>query len=182
MTTGHVFIATSLDGFVARPDHRIDWLTKQPDAGHDLGYESFSKSVDGIVMGRGSYENVLTFGDWPYKVPTMVMSKTLRQSDVAEDIQDKVTITALDPEPLMTALDDSGWSRAYVDGGKVVQSFINEGLIEDMVITTVPILIGQGIRLFGPLAQDIDLELTKSASFDNGLVQSTYRLVKPARA
>jgi len=75
MTTGHVFIATSLDGFIARKDHQIDWLTKQPTQGEDLGWEGFMERVDGLVMGRGTFETVLTLGPWPYRKPVVVMSK-----------------------------------------------------------------------------------------------------------
>ena len=179
MITGHVFIATSLDGFIAREDHRLDWLMKQHTEGEDHGYRVFIESVDGIVMGRGSYENVLTFGEWPYTKPVVVMSRTLSQAAVPADLDGRVEVTALDPPELMQRLEQGGWSRAYVDGGRVVRSFIRCGLIEEIALTTVPILIGGGIRLFGGLAQDIDLELVDSRSFRSGMVQTRYR-IKPA--
>ena len=179
MITGHVFIATSLDGFVARKDHQIDWLIKQKTSGEDYGYDDFMKSVDGIVMGSGSYKTVLTFGDWPYKKPVVIMSKTLVQSDIPEELKDKVNLTDLDPPELMESLQKDGWSCAYIDGGKVVQSFIRYGLIEDFILTTVPILIGSGIRLFGEINSDIDLSLIDSKPLKSGLVQeplSGFRL------
>lgn len=176
MTTGHVFIATSLDGYVAGTDHRLDWLMKQPTEGEEQGYDEFIDSVDGLVMGRGSYETVLGFGEWPYKKPVYVMSKTLSQSDVPEALQGSVHITDLEPPALMKWLDESGWIRAYVDGGKVVQSFVRAGLIEDFIVTTVPVLIGDGVRLFGEIESDIDLEFVSVKSFPSGLVQSKYRV------
>ncbi len=178
MVTGHVFIATSLDGFVARRDHQLDWLMKQNTDGEDHGYDDFTASVDGIVMGRGSYQNVLSFGDWPYSKPVIVMSKTLSQSDIPSELADKVRLTDLDPPELMHSLQKDGWSRAYIDGGKVVQSFIKCGLIEDLVLTTVPILIGEGHRLFGEVADDIDLELIGVKSFESGMVQTRYRVIR----
>lgn len=178
MTTGHVYIATSVDGMVARSNHQIDWLMKQDTTGEDHGYDEFMDSVDGIVMGRGSYENVLTFGEWPYKKPVVVMSKTLKPQDIPAGIKDKIHLTDLDPPELMQSLEKDGWSRAYIDGGKVVQSFIKCGLIEDFVLTTVPILIGDGIRLFGDIDKDIDLEFVNSKSFKSGLVQNYYRIAR----
>jgi dihydrofolate reductase len=162
---------------VARLDHQLDWLTKQATDGEDHGYEAFVAGVDGIVMGRGSYENVLSFGEWPYQKPVIVMSQTLSQDDLPAELRDRVRLGCLSPADLMKSVHLEGWARAYIDGGKLVQSFINEGLIEDLVVTTVPILIGSGRRLFGDLGGDIDLELLASRSFKSGLVQSRYRIV-----
>jgi len=178
MTTGHVFIATSLDGFVARTDHRIDWLTKQPTTGEEHGYEAFMEGVDGIIMGRGSYENVLTFGDWPYSKPVIVMSRSLSPSDLPLALRDKVRLTSLTPAALMQSVAKDGWARAYVDGGKVVQSFIRDGLIDDIVLATIPILIGEGLSLFGATEEDIDLKLLNTAAFPSGIVQSHYQVTR----
>lgn len=180
MTTGHVFIATSLDGFVARSDHQLDWLMKQDTAGEDHGFEEFMASVDGLVMGRGSYETVLGFDqEWPYAKPVIVLSRSLSQSDVPAALAEKVEVSALDPAALMVRLAKDGWSRVYVDGGRVVQSFIRLGLVESIVLTRVPILIGDGVPLFGEIERDIDLELLNSKSFGSGMVQSHYRLKNP---
>lgn len=176
MTTGHVFIATSLDGFVARANHKIDWLTKHQTEGEDHGYESFVATVDGVVMGRGSYRTVLSFGQWPYQKPVVVMSKTLTPDDVPPPLRHSVEITRLDPIELMQELKKRGWTHAYIDGGRVVQSFIRHGLIKELTLTTVPTLIGDGIRLFGQLDRDIDLELIEGKTFGSGLVQARYRI------
>jgi dihydrofolate reductase len=183
MTTGHVYIATSLDGFVARRDHRLDWLMKHPTDGEDHGYDDFIESVDGIVMGRGTYETVLAFEKWPYTKPVVVMSKALSQADsVPPCLEGKVRLVRLDPPDLMRSLHEEGWSRAYVDGGKVVQSFLRCGLIEDVVITTVPTLIGDGRRLFGDIDRDIDLELIGVTPFESGLVQTRCRVLRGVAA
>ncbi|MCR9137312.1 MAG: dihydrofolate reductase family protein [Alphaproteobacteria bacterium] len=176
MTTGHVFMAMSIDGFVARQDHRLDWLMKQKTEGEDHGYDEFMASVDGLIMGSGSFRNVLTFGDWPYRKPVIVMSRSLTTGDIPLDVRDKVSITPLDPGGVMASLAKKGWRRAYVDGGLVVQSFLRAGLVGDMTITLIPILIGSGRRLFGQLDRDIDLELLASKSFPSGLVQTRYRI------
>jgi len=164
MATAHVFIATSLDGFIARADGDIDWLLQRDDPAEDHGYSAFIADKDVIVMGRGSYEKVLTFESWFYDRPVVVLSEQLAHSPV--------------PAALMEELAGQGVHRVYVDGGQLVQSFLRDGLVADMVITTVPVLIGSGRPLFGRLQQDVDLKLVSSCCFPSGLVQSTYRLVR----
>ncbi len=177
MITGHVFISTSLDGFVAGPSGELDWLMKQETEGEDHGYDAFMDTVDGLVMGRGSFQTVLTFAEWSYAKPVVVMSRTLTQKDIPEAISDKVELTTLEPPQVMKMLDERGWRRVYVDGGKVVQSFIRAGLISDMILTRVPVLIGEGIPLFGPLDREIDFEHLDTRSFPSGLVTSRYRTI-----
>lgn len=169
-------MATSLDGFVAREDHKLDWLMKQDTQGEDHGYDAFIESVDGIIMGSGSFRTVIGFEEWPYTIPVVVMSQTLTSRDVPARLQGKVKLSALEPQELLARLESEGWERAYIDGGKIVQTFLRLGLIEDLVLTTAPILIGKGKRLFGPGDRDIDLGLVSSKSFASGLVQSHYRV------
>jgi len=176
MTTAHVFIATSLDGFIARPDGDIDWLLQRDDPTEDHGYAGFIADKDVIVMGRGSYEKVLTFDTWFYERPVVVLSEQLANSPVPEALKGKVRFSNLSPRDVMEELAAQGVRRVYVDGGKVVQSFLRDGLVADLVITTVPVLIGSGRPLFGALQRDVELKLVSSRSFPSGLVQSTYRL------
>ncbi|MFW8594135.1 dihydrofolate reductase family protein [Cribrihabitans neustonicus] len=178
MTTGHVFIATSLDGYVARQDHSLDWLTRQPGTSdEESGFAAFMDSVDGLVMGTGSFRNVLGFGQWPYSKPVIVLSSSLTSGDVPGHLQDKVRLSRASPAGLMQELQQEGWRRAYIDGGRLVQSFLRQELIADLTITTVPVLIGSGIPLFGPLDSDIGLELMASRRLGTGMVQNTYRIV-----
>ncbi|MCB4454946.1 dihydrofolate reductase family protein [Leisingera sp. McT4-56] len=177
MTTGHVFIATSLDGFVARQDHSLDWLHKQPVAeDDDGGFAAFMDSVDGLVMGTGSFRTLLGFGHWPYTKPVVVLSSSLTEQDIPEELKDKVRLSTAAPADLMQKLQQEGWTRAYIDGGRMVQSFLRQGLIADLTITTVPILIGSGIPLFGSLDQDIDLQVASSRILPTGMVQTTFRV------
>lgn len=177
MTTGHMFMAMSLDGFVAREDHGLDWLMKQKTDGEEHGHAAFMASVDGIVMGSGSFRTVLSFDPWPYDKPVIVLSETMTQNDIPQDLRRKVTVSALAPRDLMETLSRQGWRRAYIDGGMIIQSFMRAGLIADMTVTIVPILIGTGKRMFGPLDADIDLRLMESTSFPSGLVTSRYVVV-----
>lgn len=176
MISGHVFIATSLDGFIAREDGGIDWLLERDVAGEDHGYETFIADIDGIIMGRGSYEKVLTFDPWPYTKPVIVLSRQLAASEVPEKLEGKVRFTNESPREVMSRLAKDGWKKVYVDGGQIIQSFLREGLIADMVITTIPVLIGRGRRLFDSLDRDVPLTHLSTKAFPSGLVQSKWRV------
>ncbi|XAH22177.1 dihydrofolate reductase family protein [Xylophilus sp. GW821-FHT01B05] len=176
MTTAHVFIATSLDGFIARADGGIDCLLQRDDPAEEHGYATFIADKDMIVMGRGTYEKVLGFGAWPYDRPVLVLSKQLANAPVPEALQGKLRFSSRAPKEAMQELAAQGVRQVYVDGGQLVQSFLRDGLVADMVITTVPVLIGSGRPLFGALPHDVDLQLLSSHSFPSGLVQSRYRL------
>jgi dihydrofolate reductase len=177
MITGHVFIATSLDGHIARLDGDIDWLLARDDPQEDHGYDAFIADKDAIVMGRGSYEKVASFDAWPYNRPVLVLSRQLAGTSVPDRLRGKVRFADLSPLDAMRELERDGARRVYVDGGQIVQAFLRAGLIADMVVTTVPVLIGAGRPLFGELPGDRDLALVASRSFPSGLVQSTYRLL-----
>ncbi|WP_027864318.1 dihydrofolate reductase family protein [Massilia alkalitolerans] len=177
MISGHVFIATSLDGYIARPDGDIGWLLQRDDPAEDHGYGDFIADKDAIVMGRGSYEKVLGFDPWPYELPVVVLSAQLAGTPVPAALRGKVRFSSAAPADAMAELESQGVRRVYVDGGRLVQSFIRAGLVEDMVLTTVPVLIGAGRPLFGTLPHDLDLSLVASRSFPSGLVQSTYRFL-----
>lgn len=177
MVTGHVFMAMSLDGFVAREDCSLDWLMKQKTDGDGDAYENFVASIDGLVMGSGSFRTVLGFGTWPYEKPVIVMSQSLAQDDIPVKLRNKVRLSRLEPKELLDSLAIEGWKRAYIDGGKIVQSFIKEALIDDMTVTIVPILIGTGRKLFGDSGRDIDLKLIDVKPLKSGLVSMHYKVL-----
>ena len=112
MTTGHVFIATSLDGYIARSDGNLDWLMGFSAAGEDHGYDGFMATIDGLIMGRGTYEKVLTFGAWPYPKPVVVVSSSLTESDLRDDLVGKVEVHRGPPAEVMQYVAEKGWSRA----------------------------------------------------------------------
>ena len=176
MTTGHVFIATSLDGFIARPDGDIGWLHALEAAGEDHGYDAMMASVDGLIMGRKTFETALAFESWPYEKPVVVMSRSMDADRVPAALFGRVRVTRAAPRDLMAELDRAGWRRAYVDGGAVIRSFLREGLIETLQIARIPRLIGEGLPLFGALERDIALEHVATTSFPSGLVSSLYRV------
>ena len=178
MITTHVFIAVSLDGYIARQDGDIGWLLQRDDPREDHGYDAFIADKDWIVMGRGSYEKVLTFDQWPYNRPVLVLSSQLADTEVPEALKGQVQFSRCPPKEALDELAAQNAHRVYLDGGQVIQSFLREGLVADMVITTVPVLIGSGKPLFGSLPRDIDLMLLSTRSFPSGLVQSHYRLTR----
>ncbi len=177
MVSTHVFIAVSLDGYIARQDGDIDWLLQRDDPTEDHGYTAFIADKEWIVMGRGSYEKVLTFKEWPYDRPVLVLSRQLADTPVPEALKGKVQFSRLTPKDVLNDLTGQNVQRVYLDGGQVIQSFLREGLVADMVITTVPVLLGSGKPLLGSLSRDINLTLLSSRSFPSGLVQSHYRLM-----
>jgi dihydrofolate reductase len=173
-----VFIATSLDGYIARPDGDVSWLheTEPIGGGDDAGYGVFFDSIDVLVMGRGTFEKVLEF-DWPYgRKPVIVLSKSL--TEAPEKLRDRVRIDASTPQELVEKLSQEGYKHIYLDGGKVIQSYLREELVDDITLTTIPVLIGEGLPLFGSIDKDIKLHLLESRSWDNGLVQSKYQVLK----
>ena len=172
-----VYIATSLDGFIAREDGSLDWLPGSEGGGdEDYGYQAFMDSVDVLVMGRNSYEMVLSFGEWPYgDKRVVVLSRTL--TELADHLPQTVELSAASPAVLVAELESSGAKHLYIDGGKVIQSFLKAGLIQELIITKIPVLIGPGLPLFGPLDQDMALRHIETKSFESGLVQSRYEVL-----
>jgi len=168
-----VYVATSLDGFIARKDGSVDWLPEPPE-GDDFGWAEFIGAIDAIVMGRTTFEQVLTFGVWPYEgTPLTVLSRTL--SGVPEPLVGKAEISALAPGALLEELAARGCRRVYVDGGSVVQSLLREDRIDELILTTVPVLLGEGIPLFGKLESSLAWEMTATEELAGGLVKSRYR-------
>lgn len=173
-----VFMAISLDGFIARPDGDIIWLheVEQIAGGDDAGYGELFNAVDALVLGRGSFEKVLEFDTWPYgDKPVIVLSQSL--TEVPAALRDRVTIDSSAPHDFIEKLAQQGITHIYLDGGRVVQSFLRTGLVDDMTLTTIPILLGAGIPLFGPLENDVKLRHVATRSWDNGFVQSKYEVL-----
>jgi dihydrofolate reductase len=172
-----VFIATSLDGFIARENGDLDWLTGAESAPteQDYGYQDFIDTVDTIVMGRNTFEVALTFDPWPYS-GKKVVTLSSRPTAIPPRLMDSVEWLSLPPQHLVEQLAAQGATHLYVDGGKTIQGFLNAGLINELIITRVPILIGTGVPLFGPLDHDIRLNTIATRQFENGLVQSRYRI------
>ena len=165
-----VFIGTSLDGFIARANGELDFLP--PGGGEPHGYDEFMATVDALVIGRKTFDTVLTFEAWPYgDKPVFVLStRPLTTPPPGADVERMSGA----PADILSQLAARGIRHVYVDGGITIQRFLQAGLIERLIITRVPVLIGDGIPLFGPLQRDIPLTHVATRQYASGLVQSEY--------
>ena len=171
-----VYIGTSLDGFIARKDGEIEWLEQFADEEAMRSFEEFNTRIDAMVIGRGTFEKVLTFPTWPYHKEVFVLSTSIKQ--VPDAFKEKVSILSMQPAEVLKFLSDKGYSRIYVDGGNVIQSFLKKDLIDELIVATVPVLIGSGIPLFGLLNHDLPFQHIRTETFSNGLVRSYYKRKK----
>jgi len=167
-----VYIGTSLDGLIARKDGNIDWLVKFESEEIGQSYKEFISKIDAIVIGRGTFEKVLSFPSWPYELKVFVLSNSIREAP--EPLKEKVTILSMKPKELLQYLSGQGFSSIYIDGGNVIQSFLKEDCIDEIIITKVPVLIGSGISLFGQLEKDLSFKHMQTDVYANGLVKSRY--------
>jgi len=165
-----IFLGVSLDGYIARPNGALDFLDHAGTVDH--GYDAFMASVDALVMGRHTYETVLGFGVWPFgdKAVYVLSSTPPKPAPTGAVVQH----LAGEPQAVVAELERRGVQHAYIDGGVTVQRFLRAGLIHRMVISTLPVLIGQGKPLFGPLDHDILLRHVRTETYSSGLVQSEY--------
>jgi dihydrofolate reductase len=171
-----VFIGTSLDGFIARPNGEFDFLPQ--DGGEPHGYNEFIASVDTIVIGRGTFETVLTMKPWPYgNKRVVVLSSRLVDLAAAKAAGGVVEQMSGPPADIVSKLAASGANHLYIDGGITIQRFLRAGLIQRLIITRVPVLIGDGIPLFGSLPHDIRLRHIATRHYPSGLVSSEYQVV-----
>jgi dihydrofolate reductase len=167
-----VFIGTSLDGFIARANGDLDWL---PHGGsEDHGYEAFIATVDALVIGRNTFEKVLTFETWPYGEKSVFVLST--RALAPAPLGAKVEWMSGAPAGIVSQLAARGIQHVYVDGGITIQRFLQAGLIQRLIITRVPVLIGAGIPLFGATQGDIALKHIATRQFASGLVQSEYEV------
>jgi dihydrofolate reductase len=174
-----VFIAMSVDGFIARPDGETDWLHKPEYAsaeGGGFGYTAFMSSIDAMVIGRKTFEKVLSFPTWPYKdMPVVVLSS--QELRIPDMLRGKVTTASGSPGEVVSQLATEGKQHLYIDGGVTIQRFLQAKLIHDLTLTQIPVLLGSGIPLFGTIGLELSLRLLETKGFDNGFVQSRYQVV-----
>ena len=174
-----VYIAASVDGFIARPDGDIEWLHKSEYASPDklnISYDEFIATVDSLIMGRNSFEKVLSFSSWPYEdLPVVVLSSL--DVEIPDDLRGKVKVDGGDPIDIVSRLEATGSKHLYIDGGATIQRFLQSGLITDIIITQIPLLLGDGIPLFGSIYTEIPLKHMETASSANGFVQSWYQVL-----
>jgi dihydrofolate reductase len=169
-----VFIATSLDGFIAGKNNELDWLSTFPEINHiDTGFNEFISGVDAVLMGRNTFEVVAGFeGEWFYKKPVFVWSNSL--SAIPEKLKDKAFLIEGSITEVLSEIHGKGYHKLYIDGGKTIQSFLEEDLIDEMIITTIPVLLGSGIPMFSGLPKRLIFECIKSTLFLDKVVQNHF--------
>ncbi len=170
-----VFIAISLDGYISDKNGGLDWLQSVPNPeNNDMGYANFIERIDAIVMGRNTFETVCNFDiDWPYERPVFVLSTTL--NTIQEKYKEKAELINGSPADILYELNQRGYYRLYIDGGTTIQSFLKEDLIDELIITTIPILLGGGSRLFADLPKELKFELIGTEVLLNKIIQSHYK-------
>jgi dihydrofolate reductase len=171
--TASVFIGTSVDGFIARLNDDLDFLPEG--GGEPHGYNEFIASVDAIVIGRKTFEKVLSFKAWPYGDKRVVILSS-RPLDLSAAVGGIVEQMAGPPAEIVSQLAARGVHHLYIDGGITIQRFLRAGQIQRLIITRVPVLIGEGIPLFGTLPRDVRLRHVATRHYASGLVQSEYEI------
>ncbi len=168
-----MYIALSLDGQIARADGGLDWLETVPNPdGSDFGFAEFLSRVDALLMGRATFEKVLSFGEWPYSLPVFVASSTLQ--GVPEALSGKAEILSGTAEEMRAALQARGYENLYIDGGRLIQNFLKADLIDELILTRFPILLGEGIPLFSALPAPLPFEHVETELIANMLTKSRY--------
>lgn len=170
--TASVFIGVSVDGFIARKNDDLDFL---PEDAEPHGYDEFIASVDAIVIGRKSFEKVLSFGTWPYGEKRVVVLSS-HPLDLSKAVGGVVEQMAGPPAEIVSQLAASGAHNLYIDGGITIQRFLRARAIQRLIITRVPVLIGEGLPLFGALPHDVRLRHVATRAYPSGLVQSEYEV------
>jgi len=168
-----VYIGTSLDGFIARTNGDIEWLVQYANDEAIQAYEEFISKIDAVVIGRGTFDKVLTFPSWPYEKRVFVLSNTLKKLPAI--VENKAILLSLSPADTLKKLSQEGYTNVYVDGGLVIQNFLKADLIDELIISKVPIIIGSGIPLFADVKQDLLFRHVKTEVQSNELVRSYYK-------
>ena len=170
-----VFVGRSLDGYIAGKNGELEWLDSIPNPENNpMGYDSLMQEIDAIVMGKTTFDVVCNFGGkWPYKKHVFVLSNSLKTIPIP--LNNKVTLLKGSPQEVLDAIHKKGFFTLYIDGGRTIQSFLKEDLIDELRITTIPILLGGGFSLFGDLPEPLKFEHKDSKVFLKQLVQDSYR-------
>ncbi|MFT5821880.1 MAG: dihydrofolate reductase [Crocinitomix sp.] len=173
-----VFIAKSIDGFIAGKNGELDWLHAIPNPeNNDMGFSDLMDEIDAIVMGKTTFETVLGFDiDWPYLKHVFVLSTSIKE--IPEELKGKVTLLSGSENEILNKIHERGYFKLYVDGGRVVQNFLKADLIDELRITTMPILLGGGFPLFNELVKPLQFKHLKTEVFLGQVVQSHYEREK----
>ena len=170
-----VFLGKSIDNYIAGKHGELDWLDIIPNPDqHDMGYYALMNDIDAIVMGKNSFKTVLGFDiEWPYQKHVFVLSHSLKE--IPKTLENKVTLLSGDIKEVLKTIHKKGFYNLYIDGGKIVQSFLKNDLIDELRLTTIPIILGEGIPLFDVLPKSLTFDHVKTEVFLDQIVQSHYK-------
>jgi len=171
------YLAASLDGYIADKNGSVDWLNEIPNPDQsDFGFAEFMESIDAMVMGANTFRVVQSFGEWPYEKPVFVASNSIKE--VPKSFEDRVSLVQGEVREILSSVCDLGYERLYIDGGKLIQSCLLAGMLDDLIITQIPIILGSGIPLFVEFDNSIHLEHKGTQVIGVGLVKSHYQIKK----
>lgn len=169
----YVYIATSIDGYIATLSGGLDWLENIPNPDEsDFGYNDFIKRIDAIVMGKNTFKKVLSFESWPYNKKVFVLSNSIKS--IPKELSNKVEVISGYIPDIVTKLNNDGYLNLYIDGGKTIQSFLKYDLIDEMIITRASLLLGSGIPLFNTLDSSINFAIKETNFLNEHLIQTHY--------
>lgn len=170
-----IFLGKSIDNYIAGKNGELDWLEMVPNPDQvDMGYNDLMNEIDAIIMGRTTFETVLSFDiEWPYKKPVFVLSRSIK--NIQQNLKDKVTLLSGNEIEVLKTIHKKGFKNLYIDGGKVVQNFLKQDLIDELRLTTIPIILGNGVSLFDMLPKSLEFTHLKTEVFYNQIVQSCYK-------
>ncbi len=173
-----VFIATSIDGYIADKNGGIDWLHSIPNPKNDdMGYVEFTNDIDALVMGRTTFETVCGFDiDWPYDKPVFVLSNKLKE--IPESHRGKAFLVKGTLTEILDQIYEKGLNKLYIDGGTTIRNFLKKDLIDEIVITKIPVLLGGGSSLFAELPNELKFELIGTKTYLNQITQNHYKRKK----
>lgn len=174
-----VYIAVSTDGYIAKNNGDIEWLNNPKysiDKINGITYDEFISNIDTIIMGRNTFDKVLTFGFWPYEGIDVIVL-TNRDIKIDKKLKDKVRTKSGEIKKIIQELEKENKKNLYIDGGEVIRSFLKEGQVDEIILTVIPILLGEGISLFKDIKKTIELKLIESNYSSNGFVQNRYSVI-----
>ena len=167
-----IYIGTSIDGYIAREDGSIDWLENYNNNEIFKNYSEFIKKIDAVIIGKGTFEKVLTFPSWPYDKMVFVLSSSIKK--LSNNIKGKAEVISMKPKEVLNILNSRNFTTVNIDGGKVIQSFLRDDCIDEMIISKVPVLLGKGIPMFSQLDSELLFNHIGTNVYSNGLVMSRY--------
>lgn len=168
-----VYIATSIDGYIARSDGSLDWLDQVGGFDEDYGFKNLLDSIDAVILGRKTYEIASSVVDWPYKGKrTVILSNTLKT------VRNDAELFRGDITQLVSQLNSDGIKHAWIDGGATISQFLDLQMVDSMTLSIIPVILGNGIPLFNVIGKELPCSLVSSQSYPSGLVQIIYEIAK----